>query len=834
MAVSLYLFRGPNESKFKVAAPRNVDAELVWRATISPKFMAGRKMQAFCSQFQMSPAEGRKRSCWKQKLPTDCEILELIHPASPASRAVKTRAWKAGEKHAMDKQRLVEQEVSAHSILHHRSNSAFNQTKRAKDKAYKEHFRKGKRPKTPSALTARENARQLIRKHLGKNTAALPAVVITAPTRKRHKIAEGWFHPSEKLHISQIRALLGGPATIPEAKRRIVTVINNKLQLAGLQQWQFKVECRAAKQQGWFNAKIGLPGPTYVANLAPYLRKLFPTWIIKAGVNKWYEQKVWSPLSTCVGDALRAANQEGILRSLILNKALVWPVQLCVFIDGWKRSLFFKMKLIASHPCFEYGRELHTTSQIIPWQGYASAGENNLKRYSKFSLEVEDVLGRILPVETERGPIDCLVTPGSWSLDNKALWYALGLSPGSCKDSFRRGSVPYMWGRSLFLGPAIFTVREHLDQAQVFFQLIQAHIFVEIKSQGGSQGSLQDASPAMMKRATDYAKLLVGQKYDRSPLIANSQQGPESPLQAMLVVPALLHAIIHQVESTIGLAAILFKNSHGFLLTENSRLQKAVAADQKPKAAYIARKLCNFLGTDFAGWLHGLDQDDPRRVYRVAFRLHALFVRRVYDGQPFTLQRNFRTLVYSTFSTLLFNDLAQRVLAGKKTKNTLLSVHWAHMYSFAAVEFLKRLILAEHSEERFEGAFAAHGAVLTDSRQSTALVRFRQNWGLKQAIAMDLGGLPRRDGTGWTTIHRNFMTLHDRDLMVAIRCCGSRLFPRFPAKVNSVSGNLNDILCDPHGGYRDSDCLCECWNCVETPVPEAPDAKAKRKPTSPF
>ena len=189
MAPSVYLFRGPNGSKFKVAAPSNVDAELVWRATMSPKFIAGRRMQAFCAQFEMSPAEGRKRSCWKQKLPTDCEILELIHPASPAaSRAEKTRAWKAGEKHAMDKQRRVEQEVPAHSILHHRSNCAFNRTKRAKDKAYKEHFRKGQRPRTPSALTARKNARQLIRKHLGNNTAALPAVVIKAPTRKRHKL----------------------------------------------------------------------------------------------------------------------------------------------------------------------------------------------------------------------------------------------------------------------------------------------------------------------------------------------------------------------------------------------------------------------------------------------------------------------------------------------------------------------------------------------------------------------------------------------------------------------------------------------------------------------
>jgi hypothetical protein len=567
MAVSLHFFQGPNGIKFKVSAPRNMDAELVWRATIAPKFMSGLKMQAFCSQFQISSADGRKRSCWrvlKQKLPTDCEILEQIHPL--ASRAAQTRAWKSGEQHAMDKQRLVEDATSPHSIYTHRSDHAFNQTKRARDKANKEHFRKGKRPKTPNARRARENACQLIRKQLGTNTAALPASIIKAPTRKRHKIAEGWFHPSEKLHISQIRAVPGGPATIPEAKRRIVTVITNKLQLAGLQHWQFQVECRAANQ-GWFNAKIGLPGPTYVDSLVPYLRKLFPTWIIKAGVNKWYEQTVWNPLIDSIGDALRDASPEAILRSLILTKAPVWPVHLCVFIDGWKKSLFFKMKLIVSHPCFEYARELHTTSQIVPWQGVATAGEHNLKQYSKFSLEVEDVLGRIIPVETERGSIDCLVTPGSWSLDNKALWYALGLCPGSFKDAFRRGSVPYMWGRSLFLGPAIFTTREHLNQAQVFFQLLQAHISVEIKSQGGDPGNLQHASPAMMKRARAYAKLLVGQNYDRSPLIANSQQGPESPLQAMLVVPALLHALIHQVESTVGLASILFKDSKGFLLT---------------------------------------------------------------------------------------------------------------------------------------------------------------------------------------------------------------------------------------------------------------------------
>jgi hypothetical protein len=33
-----------------------------------------------------------------------------------------------------------------------------------------------------------------------------------------------------------------------------------------------------------------------------------------------------------------------------------------------------------------------------------------------------------------------------------------------------------------------------------------------------------------------------------------------------------------------------------------------------------------------------------------------------------------------------------------------------------------------------------------------------------QAIAKDLGGLPRRDGSGWTTNHRNLTVLHDRDL----------------------------------------------------------------------
>ena len=43
-----------------------------------------------------------------------------------------------------------------------------------------------------------------------------------------------------------------------------------------------------------------------------------------------------------------------------------------------------------------------------------------------------------------------------------------------------------------------------------------------------------------------------------------------------------------------------------------------------------------------------------------------------------------------------------------------------------------------------------------------SLVHFCQSLG--QAIAKNPGGRPRRDGSGWTTNHRNLTVHHDRDL----------------------------------------------------------------------
>jgi hypothetical protein len=245
---------------------------------------------------------------------------------------------------------------------------------------------------------------------------------------------------------------------------------------------------------------------------------------------------------------------------------------------------------------------------------------------------------------------------------------------------------------------AIFSTREHDTQFRAYYERVRAHLATELEY---SKTTLTRANEAMKDRARDYAAVLVGQHYNRSPIIATGANGKKSSLMQMLTVPPILHAIIHQVEANVGYAHILFKveaNDEAYILSNNATLQLAIQQDNKPKATYLARKLSNYLGTVFAGWLYSLPSRDPRRVYANAFTLHALFVRRMYDGQRYSRLSNFCTLVYSTFCTLLFNDLSQRT----QQKNTQASVHWAHMYAFAAVEHKHKMSPLHHSERRLK------------------------------------------------------------------------------------------------------------------------------------
>jgi hypothetical protein len=179
-----------------------------------------------------------------------------------------------------------------------------------------------------------------------------------------------------------------------------------------------------------------------------------------------------------------------------------------------------------------------------------------------------------------------------------------------------------------------------------------------VRLSGKDPTNVDSASKAMLDRAQEYAKFLCGQNFNQSPIICNATAGWRSPLLHMWILPPMLHALLHQAGTAFELATALFATEHKRLHAVNQDLKRAMTIDDKPRATYMARKLLNLLGTEFAHWLYELEPNDLRQPYWTAFALHALFARRLYDGQQYSSRANFCTLTYSLLSLLLFQNLA--------------------------------------------------------------------------------------------------------------------------------------------------------------------------------
>lgn len=583
------------------------------------------------------------------------------------------------------------------------------------------------------------------------------------------------------------------------------------------------VKARISKEK--LVAKIGLPGARYVKEVVQLASQRFKKWRFVAGQNKLYERLVASPIDTVITDCLRDLDlcQAHMVQTRSGKSSLDLFLQ--TFIDGWKDSLHMRARLRGPSSCFMYSGEYHRVSPVMFWKDIARAGEQNLKKYSKYFDELESVLGKVIVIHTDRGPLLVTIQPDSWVNDNKSIWHCNSTFVGSMGDIFRPFSRPWMWSRRFFIGGSIFKMEEHIHQYEMFQARVQAHMIAELKSKG-EEASLEAVSAAFSgaasARALDYAVTLVGQKYRSRPLLANTTS-PSSPLLQMRQVVPVLHAILHQVEVTASLAHQFYtetKKTPRTLVANNEALGRELRKDNKPRATYVARKLANWMGTDLADSLYKLQASDPRRAYHAAYRLHALFIRRVYDGQNYSPRSNFTTLAYSLFTLSLFNDLCQR----SQKKNPMETVHWAHMYSISEMEYRFKLVLVDHLEERFEASFVPGGVVRQAARGASVNERERLRAGMER---LENGKAPakRKKGSGWQAGVKNLTPMHTRDVVVAMHCSNQRLTPRHPIfrkKKHSFALELGKT----HGEYIKVPVHpCDCWVCEENP--RSPDAKSE-------
>jgi hypothetical protein len=679
-------------------------------------------------------------------------------------------------------------------ILLHRAHTktAYRDIQRHWNKIVRKHVSPYNRPLLPQPGHAADLLRGVLRSSLGVSCAS-PEIIVRTPSYNRSELAGRYFHSSEKIHVSNI--ITPGGLSGAEECEWVKSTLSNYLMCLGIDQWQFAVATRVMGRK--VLAKIGLPGANYVRELVSALRQKFPLWRFSRGRNHIYERRVESLLSTVLSDCIKTLCTRSLISVVTMTQKAVLELRVCPFIDGWKNFLYFLVRLVVpvfSPARFFYEKKYHATSRVVQWKGIARCGERNIKENSSFSYELEAMLGRSTQIATSRGQVNIVLRPGVWVMDNKALWYASGVVIGSMKDIFRRYSRPWMWTRCYFIGESIFSVKDFYVQYWKFDQLVQKHIQAEISRSKKAKDMIP--TQKMTNRAFDYAETLIGQKHARPPIISNGAMGMASPLMQMLMCPPLMHAILHQIGSTVELAHILMKEEKGLrlMLSDHERLQTALSRDLKPKAAYIARKLSNLMSTSFSKMLYELPPTDARHVYWAAFHLHGLFTQRIYDGARYSPQNNFRTMAYSALALLLFQDLAAQQ---QLTPNPLQRVHWGHMYSFAAFEWKYKLVLSNYLEERFEGSFADVKISHEMSRQPSAMVKHRQRIGMNAILDKKL---PKHSsGTGWHAGHRDFVTLHNRDILLG-RCVHHRLFPRHIHKATQPTQAGN---------------ICKCWVCVE-------------------
>ena len=396
-------------------------------------------------------------------------------------------------------------------------------------------------------------------------------------------------------------------------------------------------------------------------------------------------------------------------------------------------------------PIFEYSGTTHAVSEVISWKGFARSAERHLKKFSGFTKELEAFLDTHKVVSTPSGgrfPIHVL--DGVWIADNHAIWYLLSHVVGSSvRDWAKRGSYPYLWPRTFYLGELFCTAQAQNELCKFYMDLHEAHI--QSQRRAKKMAPEEETFPAMKSRAEAYATAVAGQKFERAPLIAQGDpRRLNSPLLKMRLVPPALHAVMAHVTSALRFAYVFSWKEKAFLQAQEEQFLQAIKKDNKPKAAYKARKIANLLGTKLAKFLFSLERADPRRPYWAAFQLLALFMRRLWDGQPYQPRVNFTTLTYSLF-TLLLIDLSQRI----ERKSSLESVHWAHMFAFSELEYKFKMIWQHYIEERFEASFTKNRETREASRQPSSIKQTRLKAGLEKVRKKLKLDQPKGNRAGW-------------------------------------------------------------------------------------
>ena len=135
--------------------------------------------------------------------------------------------------------RVVESKAAPFNKYTAMTNSAYEKGRKQRARVVKEVCSSYVRVSQPTIARADQSTRTLLRKGLGDSTA-LPSNVIRGPTRSRHKIGRGYFHPSEKVHVSEISPIEsmtreGQISGVQRLLREFITSL-------GIPAWQFEVE----------------------------------------------------------------------------------------------------------------------------------------------------------------------------------------------------------------------------------------------------------------------------------------------------------------------------------------------------------------------------------------------------------------------------------------------------------------------------------------------------------------------------------------------------------------------------------------------------------------
>lgn len=135
--------------------------------------------------------------------------------------------------------RAVEAKAAPFNQYNVMTTSAYEKGRRQRASVVKEVCPRYVRISQPTIARADQSTRTLLRQGLGDSTA-LPSNVIRGPTSSRHKLGHGYFHPTEKVHVSEISLIESD--TREGQLRGVERILCDFLNGLGIPSWQFQVE----------------------------------------------------------------------------------------------------------------------------------------------------------------------------------------------------------------------------------------------------------------------------------------------------------------------------------------------------------------------------------------------------------------------------------------------------------------------------------------------------------------------------------------------------------------------------------------------------------------